>query len=86
MQHYKEVVQETAPVFKNDKTSETISMFEIYYALTKPDTRQPSEELEALTRKVNEKKVIVVDRANRVPQVIKDYLYNTASGIVIMLG
>lgn len=66
--------------------SETISMHEIYYALTKPNVHQPCEELAEINDRVLTKKVVVVENANKLPQVVRDYLYNESSGIVIMLG
>lgn len=69
-----------------DGKSETISMHEIYYTLYKPDARQPCEELLQLNDRVSKKKVIIIDKASKVAQVIRDYLYNNSTGIVVMLG
>jgi hypothetical protein len=65
--------------------TETISAYEIHFAMTNTEIRQPSEHLQDITRRIGEKKVVVVDCANRIPKSVKDYLYNIATGIVIML-
>lgn len=66
--------------------TDTMSMYEIYYALHKPDLRQPSPEYLALRKRFDNKKLIILDAAMSAPEDVKNFLYQVAQGIVLFLG
>jgi hypothetical protein len=86
--HYHEIIEQLDSEFieNGNQSSTTASMHEIFYAMNKPGIHQPCQELLDLRDRIASKKVIVVDKAEQVPPTVKDFLYNSASGIVIMLG
>jgi hypothetical protein len=76
-------VTKTFPLHNN---TDTISTFEIYYALHKPDLRTPSPEYLDIRARFQQKKVVVVDKGLSLPDDVKHFLYDAAQGIVIFLG
>jgi hypothetical protein len=66
--------------------SETVSMYEMFYALFKPDVQQPAPELVELNQKFCTKKVVVVDNFLRVPAHVRDYIMGTVRGPIVFLG
>lgn len=66
--------------------TDTISTFEIYYALHKPDLRLPNPDYLDLRNRFQQKRVVVVDKGLAVHDDIKHFLYDVAQGIVIILG
>jgi hypothetical protein len=72
--------------FELHPESEIISMYEIFYALYKPDIHLPSQEMVEMNKRFATKKLIVVDNALRVPQPVKDYIYGLARGPIVFLG
>lgn len=66
--------------------TDTLSMFEIYYALHKPDLMQPTPEFMELSKRFDGKRVIILDNGMSAPEDVKNFLYQVAQGIVIILG
>jgi hypothetical protein len=66
--------------------SQTVSMYEIFYALFKPDVQQPSPELAEMTKRIRTAKPVIVDEAGRVPQQVKDFILANAQGPIVFLG
>ena len=66
--------------------TDALSIFEIFYALHKPDVRVPNPEYMEIRQRMQSKRVTVVDNFMSLPQGIKDFLYESSSGIIIMLG
>jgi tRNA A37 threonylcarbamoyladenosine biosynthesis protein TsaE len=81
MDHYKLITSS----FPLNTGTETISLYEIFYALYK-NPQHPSAEIMDIRNKIKEKKVVVVDNAASVSEDIKNFIYDSAGGIVIMLG
>lgn len=81
MQHYKSITYN----FPLHAGTETVSMYEIFYALYK-NPQHPSSEIMEIRNKIKEKKVVVIDNASSVSEDIKNFIYDSAGGIVIMLG
>lgn len=82
MDHYRAVTK----AFPLHKGTETISIYEIFYAMFKPSTHQPSQELAELQKKFENKSVVVVDNGMQVSEDIRNFIYNCARGIVVVLG
>ena len=72
--------------FALNPETQTISTFEMFYALFKPDINQPCPELIELNNKFKTRTLIVVDNYLRVPQHVRDYILNTAQGPIVFLG
>ena len=66
--------------------TDTISTFEIYYALHKPDLRMPTPDYLDLRSRFQQKQVVVVDKGLAVHDDVKNFLYDVAQGMVIILG
>ena len=82
MDHYKAITER----FALHSNTETISLYEIFYALYKPGTHQPSLETTQIRKKFEGKKVVVIDNALSVPDDLKNFIYDSARGPVILLG
>lgn len=81
MNHYKEICK-----YPLHPDSETISCYEIFYALYKPDVMSPSKEFLELRQRFNNKKVIVIDNAQSTHNEIKEFLFGVAHGPLVCLG
>jgi hypothetical protein len=82
MKHYVELAQR----FSLHQDTDTISLFEIYYALHKPGLQVPSVEYMDIKRRFEGKRVCVVDNGLSLSDELKTFLYNVSQGIVILLG
>jgi hypothetical protein len=82
MAHY----QSLTARFSLNEATDTISKFEIFYALTSPSVHQPSPEFMQLRERFKNKKVVVIDNGLSVSDDIKSFIYSIAQGIVIVLG
>lgn len=82
MQHYNNVIGR----FALHGQTETVSKYEIFYAIRKSDIQMPSAESMQLRDRFQSKQVIVVDNALSVTDEIKDYIYGVSAGCVVMLG
>lgn len=81
MNHYKEVTAK----FPLNSNTETFSIYEIFYGMYKQD-HQPAADLMEIRKKFEDKRVVVVDRAMGVSDDIKNFIYDSARCIVVMLG
>jgi hypothetical protein len=72
--------------FPLHKDTETISIYEIFYAVFKPSVQRPTAEFQEIQKKFANKQVIVVDNSESVPPDMCDVIYNTARCSVVMLG
>ena len=72
--------------FEINSGTEVISSFEIYYAMHKPSNHQPSQEISEITKKIQSKKIIIVDNSLSVPTDVKDYLLGATRGAIVFLG
>jgi len=64
-----------------------ISVYELYYAImTRNDPQQPTNNIEKLSQKLKDKKVVVVDQASLLLPGIRDWLLYASKGIVVFLG
>lgn len=82
MDDYKQVTQ----YFDLHPASETVSVYEIFWALYKPSSHQPSPELADIGKRLKAAHVIVIDNSLSVSEDVKNFVYDTASGIIVMLG
>jgi hypothetical protein len=82
MKHFQQLTSR----FPLHTNTDTISKYEIFYGLNKPDVRQPSPEFMAMRERFLNKKVIVVDNALSVSDDIKNFIYSVSNGIVVLLG
>lgn len=72
--------------FPLHNNTDTLSTFEIYYALHKPDLRTPSPDYLDLRARFQNKKVVICDQGLSVPVEVRDFLFDVSQGIVIFLG
>lgn len=81
MHHYKEVTR----LFPLHAGTETISLYEIFFAMYK-NGQHPGAELVEIRKKFDGKKVVVVDNGLSLSLDIKSFIYNSSRGIVVILG
>jgi hypothetical protein len=82
MDHFRKLTQ----LFPLHEGTETVSVYEMFYAVYKPTKHQPSPEFLELKKKFSGKKVVVVDNAQSLLVDMQDLLYNNAQCCVVMLG
>lgn len=67
-------------------STETISSYEIFYALHKPGVHIPNPEVLEIRDRIINKQVVVIDEAMSVSDDVKNFLLEVSPCIVIMLG
>lgn len=77
--HYKSLI---ANFDLNEKT-QVISHYEMYYVL---QDGQPSMEHNDIKKMFEDKKVVIVDNAQSVHHIVKDFILASSRGIVLFLG
>lgn len=82
MPHYREVTG----YFPLHPGSDTISVYELFYAAYKPSKHQVSSELLEFKKKLDGKKAIVIDNGMSLQQDLSDLIYNSSNCIVVKLG
>lgn len=81
MDHYKRITG----TFALHQDSDTVSIYEIFHAMYKQNGH-PTSDLVELRNKIKSKQVVVIDNALSVSQDMKDFIFDSAGGIIIMLG
>jgi len=82
MSHYRQLTD----FFPLHAATETVSQYEIFYAIFKPSNIQPSPDFMEVRQKFVGKKVVIVDNASSLSQDLQDFIYNNSEGIVVFLG
>ena len=83
MEHWKEICSKSQ--IRMDV--EPVSIYELHYAmLMGNDPRSSLSLIEELKKKIQEKKVIVIDRASELLPGLKDWILTVARGVVVFLG
>jgi len=82
MDHYRKITD----LFPLHQDTESLSLYEIFFALYKPGTHQPSPELVEIRKKFENKNAVVLDNSLSIPDDIKNFIYDSSRGMVIMLG
>lgn len=80
MDHYKRITG-TYPLHEQ---SNTISIYEIFHGMYK--SNGPNVELQTVRDSIAKTKVVVVDNAMSVSEDIRNFIYDSACGLVVMLG
>ena len=79
-------LKELTDKFPLHPESETISMYEIFFALYKPDIQTPSQEMIEMNKRFQCPRLVVVDNYLRIPHQIRDYIFGLAQGPIVLLG
>jgi hypothetical protein len=82
MDHYKEVTGH----FPLNPLTETISLYEIFFSMYSNNNQHASTDLVDVRKKFDDKKVVVIDKGLSVSDDVKNFIYNSARGIVVILG
>jgi hypothetical protein len=95
IQHYKEDIrssrskEEMSSAIK-EVVNDGLSLYEIYYAVNHANMVNPTEKpivtLASVKAKISGKDIIVIDKTSSLPTIVESFIFNVATGTIVLLG